>query len=208
MNIEKYFKENKRSIQFLNTATDDYIGARCCLLNGLITSGYVLSQQAIEKLLRSFIFLISRHEKLRRDHDLLLLMDTLQRVSKIDLSRYANLFNVLTKAYPFLRYPENPKNPHILKSGITSLSTAVIDEVDDLFIFLYMQIPLPDKVKCGVSLLSLLLLSKQSSSIEWFIRSNEAYKNNINYFSKTFEWWQLDEEERKRRPQITILSMG
>lgn len=208
MNIDEYFKEKKISIQFLNTATDDYIGARCCLLNGLITSGYVLSEQAIEKLLKSFILLLSPNEKLSRKHILTPLMETLQEVSKIDLSRYANLFNVLTKAYPFLRYPTDPKNPHILESGITSLSTAVIDEVDDLFIFLYMRIPLPDKVKCRVSLLSLLLISRHNPSIEWFIQFNEAYKNNINYFSKTFEWWQLNEEERKSRPQITILSMG
>lgn len=83
MEIEEYFKERKSALQFLYTATDDYIGARCSFLNGLITPGYVLSQQAIEKLLKSFIALLLPNERFPRNkkypsHDLAPLVDTLQ----------------------------------------------------------------------------------------------------------------------------------
>jgi hypothetical protein len=210
--METYIKQHKKALQFLYTATDEYIGARCSLINGLITPGYVLSQQAIEKIIKSFILVLLPNEdflkekKYRPLHDLTPLLATLQATTPIDLSPFNNLCFQLSKAYPFLRYPENP---HIVDSGIYSLSTAIIDQVDEMFLFIHEHMPIPGKVRSRIGPLSIMLSSTTSSAREWFIRSNQAYIKRMNYFNQPYTWWELDDEERKNHPPtINLLSVN
>jgi len=199
--------ESERKALLLNhTATYDYLGARCCLLNGLIDPGYILSQQALEKMLKCYILVHNPGESFKKNsryplHDLNSLLQRLQDFSQLQFAKYDNLCFTLTKAYHSLRYPDNP---HITTYGINTLSTKVIDEVDEMFIDLFVQLPVEDKTKCRIGLLGLILISNNARGIELFVKANKAYLSRINFFGKTLNWWEMSNAEREKHTNIEI----
>jgi hypothetical protein len=58
--VDKYSPANQYAMM-IYVATSDYTAARCCILNTLFP-GFMLASEAIEKLLKAFIFLESGGE--------------------------------------------------------------------------------------------------------------------------------------------------
>lgn len=204
--MNEFYKNNKKVLQLIQIFTEDYLGARCCLLNGLLNPGYILAEQAIEKELKSLILILSPKESFKKNklypyHDCSALLKRLQNITKLNLVPYENLVFVLSNTYHSLRYPDND---HLTTSGIYSLSTKLIDDLDEMFIELFVQLPIPDDIKCLIGIQSILKIKKYETELELLIKANKAYSKRLDYFSRTIEWWEMSAEERNKIPQIAI----
>ncbi|MBC6491283.1 HEPN domain-containing protein [Flavihumibacter stibioxidans] len=189
--IDSFFARNKPAMQFVQTASDDYVGARVCFTNALINQGYVFSQQAVEKLLKAYILLLKPEEKVHHrrhypSHDLNYLLEKLHEFSKLDTSQYKELCAVLTATYPYFRYPSAD---YLMKLPYRKFSTALIHDVDSMFIELYIRLPLPDPVKVRCGILGYLKISRWAKAVGHVITGNRAYEKYINYFAHPLEWY-------------------
>ena len=63
--VNQFASENLKAMKFLNIATQDYIAARCCLINGLF-SGLVLSAQAVEKYSKAYNLFLTPSKNTRK----------------------------------------------------------------------------------------------------------------------------------------------
>lgn len=202
--VLEYGKRNQNALDLLFAATDDYLGARVCFLNGLIKQGYIFSQQAIEKILKSYILLVKPDEKVFKNkdypnHDLNILLIKASVITNTNFTNYVNLCKTLTGTFSVFRYPSNEKYRDL---SIKNISTELVHEVDEMFITLFINLSLPDIVKCRTGILSYLKVSKYEPYVTIIIRDNKAYLKNLDYFSKPLSWWQTNAD--KRPPDTTI----
>lgn len=186
----EFARKNVRAIYFIQNATEDYLAARILFLNGLNQPGYISSEQAIEKLLKSYIALLSHDEDFRgkkyRLHELEILLEKLASLGVDDLDSFKYYCFILSKVYTCMRYP---KKKFIADYKISKLSTESIHELDEMFISLFIRLPIPDKNKCRLSILGDLLITKNQLRIKHFITANKAYFKNIHFFCHPLEWW-------------------
>jgi HEPN domain-containing protein len=207
--VIEYAGNNKNAILFLQNATEDYLGARVSFLNGLIQPGYISAQQAIEKILKCYVLLLSPNENLRDKmkyptHDLQSLLKGLSKLTGESYDTFNEYCFILSKVYYCLRYPEKK---FINDFSINRLSTESIHELDELFLYLFVKLPMPDKNKCRLGLLSIMMIGNDQLLKQHFISNNIAYMKWINYFNKPFEWWQLSKEEQSAQPFVMIIGI-
>jgi hypothetical protein len=161
---------------FLEKATDDYIAFRCCILNNLF-SGFVFASQTIERILKSYMFLLKTIYNPRKSkHDLILLSKEIQSIQDCNLDKYTILFNTLNKHYND-RYPDNKDRPK-------SSSTEELDSIDDLvYNLLFEHIPLNDDTKYHNSFTSILF--------PLFLKKNYYEKKQLPKYESSFRFWFL-----------------
>ncbi|MEM5451526.1 HEPN domain-containing protein [Paraburkholderia guartelaensis] len=134
-NFEPHGRDRNASYFFKQSA-EDYAAARCCLLNGLFP-GFVMAEQAVEKLIKGFILFMdpSFKPKKSKGHDLASLITVLcSYYEHITLAQYERTIELLQSSYDG-RYPD---------SGSASLAhmTSQLHDVDDLYIYLLDQSPI------------------------------------------------------------------
>ena len=77
----KFSSDNHDAMLLIHQATDEYISARCLLLNGLFP-GLILAAQSVEKYIKGFILLVDRTKNLRSfSHNFNKLFDELKKIS-------------------------------------------------------------------------------------------------------------------------------
>ena len=204
--MDDFIKNNKAAIKMQHISKEDYIGARCCLQGGIITCGYILSAQALEKMLKSHILFYLPDEKFKSKkykpyHDLEILLSELKNISQFEVDQFQNLCFTLSKTYDGFRYPDNK---HITEFGIRSTSTSIIDEVDEMYIYLFQHLPIPNPLKCRIGILGTLKCTNNTYYKHWITVNNKAYLSRVNYFSKPLSWWDMNEGERMRHPTSEI----
>jgi hypothetical protein len=135
-------KANNKSTLFVRAAAEDYIAARCCLLNSLL-SGLVLAEQAIEKILKAYIYL----------------QDPSIRLVSAELHSIELLATRVTAMFPQLTWPVeqsflekltlyfNTKYPDAKSEHPRSRSTAELISLDILFIYLCVELPFNPDLK-------------------------------------------------------------
>lgn len=164
-------KNQYASMMFFN-ATDDYIAARCCILNGLF-SGFILACQSIEKILKSLIYLeTGKATNLKRQdkHNPFKLKEELQKAKDYKLDKFDALLKRLFDYYQ-RRYYDNKT------SGRGACCGPELDEIDKLWIYLVERMPIPDEVKCRSKFFTDLFdegLREWQCDYYWIIRSNKA----------------------------------
>jgi HEPN domain-containing protein len=121
---------------FFKQSAEDYAAARCCLLHGLFP-GFVMAEQAVEKLIKAFIFFTdpSFKPKRGRGHDLPSLVTVMcSQYGHVSLAPYEKTIELLQSSYD-RRYPDSETAPQ-------SRMTAQLRDVDDLYIYLLDQSPI------------------------------------------------------------------
>lgn len=186
-----YSRLHQRAMLLHKIATDDYVAARCCLFNGLLPQGYILAEQAMEKELKSLLLLISpkedfRNRKIYRQHNLNDLLNRLHELSTIDLNSFVDLGTTLTEAYELSRYPDNK-----LAKTITSwsMSSSIIDDVDEMYFYLLERSIMPVEVKFRSSV---YVLAFEESFInqktkEWALYKNVAFGVRSHDLQMTYQ---------------------
>jgi hypothetical protein len=162
---------SNRCTLFLVQAANDYVAARCCILHALF-SGFVLAQQALEKMFKSHIFLHDPHFRIPKEalHSIEALAKlaaafnlTLQK--HVDSSYLRKLSVYFDRKYP------DSKSP-IPKSS----STAELHDIDRLFISLCTEIALPPELKGRIGIYPWIgdPHARSRPWTQWLLRENAA----------------------------------
>jgi len=166
--VQNFARQNKQSMHFLMIATDDYAGARCCLSYGLL-AGLVLGAQATEKYLKAFVLFLDPSKNVRNlNHKI---SELAKQASKLkpsfSLTQYAQFITKLEQHYEG-RYPDNP-------DASKQRSSAEIDDLDQLIIFVNEQMPIPEEVKYRSAFYAMINSSPDPSMsipYEYWIKKN------------------------------------
>lgn len=143
-----FHRANEDAMTICNKGVSDYVASRCLLFNGQIAQGLTLASQAVEKVLKSQYVIRGGtkplYGKKGLGHDVPKIASELRNEPSIsfDLSRYDTLFNRLIVNYD-LRYPNNWDRRGLMN---WSQSTDEIHEMDELFLHLFDNFPVPREV--------------------------------------------------------------
>ncbi len=132
-----FTKKNKLARMMFSQAGEDYIAARCLMLEGLF-AGLVFGCQAIEKILKSILFIESDIKKCGL-HNPFELKEKIKEYSDYNLDKFDNFLKKLNIYYED-RYPDND-NPSLIKCSWE------LDQLDNLWFELINKLPIPDELK-------------------------------------------------------------
>ena len=139
---QDYARLNQYAVMMFTDAGSDYVAGRCCMLNGLFP-GLRLASEAVEKILKAFIFLATGHKSMTMGNDRHNPYLLKQELRKIHMDSKLDVFDgVLTKLHDHFqsRYYDNPTKSK-------DASTSELAQIDELFIYLVETLPMPDEVK-------------------------------------------------------------
>lgn len=157
---------------FYKQSAEDYGAARCCLINGLFP-GFVMAEQAVEKLIKGILLTADPSFKPKRGygHDLAFLCAKLQETYPgISLSVFEDTIKMLQSCYDG-RYPD---------SGTNSLAhtTAQLRSIDELYMYLDEQVPITGEMRLQIGALPLLYSAyvriTNIPACLWLLQGNEA----------------------------------
>jgi len=140
--VAEYARKNKYAMLMFHDAGSDYFACRCCILNGLHT-GFRLASEAVEKLLKAFIYLATgsktnvKRDGLHNPYVLKQELTTAHPDQKLD--GFDDLLKTLHDHYQS-RYFDNPTTGK-------GASSKELDQIDELFLYLAETLPMPDEVK-------------------------------------------------------------
>ena len=101
---------NRDAVEFVSLATDDYVGCRCLLLNGLLFPGFRLGAEAIVKYIKAFVLYKEPTHPVK---------DYLHNIKKVasvaanldpsfnPIQQFGDIIDRLELHY-YLRYPRDP----------------------------------------------------------------------------------------------------
>jgi HEPN domain-containing protein len=121
---------------FFKQSAEDYAAARCCLLNGLFP-GFVMAEQAVEKLIKGFTLFMDPGFKPKKGkgHDLPSLITVMcSHYAHVSLAPYEKTIELLQSSYDG-RYPDS-------ETKSLAHMTAQLNDVDELYIYLLDQSPI------------------------------------------------------------------
>ena len=194
-NMEKYKLSKKDVMSFCHknqyatmmfyNAGDDYIASRCCLLNGLLQPGLGLACQSIEKILKSFIYLeAATKTKLKGNnkHNPFKLKEELKKIKNYKLDKFDDLLKNLFDYYQE-RYYDN-------KTSVNGMSNSELDKIDELWVYLVENLPMPDEVKYRLKFFGDLFeegTRKYYLNYHWATISNKALTSNYSKWNNLYK---------------------
>ncbi|WP_310359756.1 HEPN domain-containing protein [Neobacillus drentensis] len=164
--VQEFERENKSIIFLLDQASEEYISARCLLINGFFP-GLVLAAQSVEKFLKSLILINDNNADLRGySHHIDRILDKVIRLYNFDLHRFRRDIKNLKKHYQN-RYPDNVKGTYVM-------STTEIKYIDDLVITLNRYLPFPEEIKYRNGLYNMICKESTRDFQKWATMHNDA----------------------------------
>ena len=178
---QKYCAKNTRTLMFLYDADQDYVAARCCILNGLFP-GFMLASQAIEKSLKALISLECGKIKIKFEdlHNPFKLKEILKKDTVLD--KYDGLLKKLSDHYK-ARYSDNK-----MDYKTNGASSEELVDLDDLWMFLKEKLPLPNEVKFRTKFFSDLFDESPYWNDKFWIREkNGSLSDKIQLWEKIYK---------------------
>lgn len=158
------------SMRFFN-ANQDYVAARCCILNGLF-AGFTLASQAIEKLLKAIIYL-ETGEEMKTWHNPYELKEKLKKIKDYDIDGFDLTLKKLYDHY-LSRYHED--NPRTHADGSSGASSEELVFIDELWFTLIEKLPMPDEAKYRMAFLAdLFEPNPYWLNRVWLTKNNSAF---------------------------------
>jgi HEPN domain-containing protein len=163
---------NSSATTLLHNAAHDYAAARCLLLNGLVSGGLMMGEQAIEKFLKAYILLKNPSKAVRQlQHSLKELLNEADQVSpSLGLSKYSAMMTRYEDYYRN-RYPDN-------RVKLSVMSSEEIFELDEFIISLNENLPMPFEAKYRTGLYALVTFSLHGRAVPpwktWLKHLNHA----------------------------------
>ncbi|WP_074406652.1 HEPN domain-containing protein [Aquimarina megaterium] len=184
--VNEFARNNITAMGMRHIASEDYLGCRCCFFNGLLSPGFVLAEQAIEKELKSILLLLNPSENVRKlgNHKIVPLLQKIENIKKLGLTKFEPLGNRLSNIYELSRYPDNKLNKEINHWTISGIE---IVEIDEFFFFLNEVSPLPDELKIRSGIYAYLSPKKKHTLNDWATMENKAYMARKESFEKRYE---------------------
>ena len=176
---QKYCIKNKYALMFLYNADQDYVAARCCILNGLFP-GFMLASQAVEKFLKALIVFEGKTTK--NIHDPFKLKECFKKVKDYDLDRYDSLLKKLSDHYK-ARYSDNK-----MDYKTNGASSEELVDIDNLWTSLKEKLPLPNEVKFRTLFFSDLFDESPYWKNKFWIREkNGSLSGRIQLWEKIYK---------------------
>ncbi|MDD7793729.1 hypothetical protein [Clostridium sp. 'White wine YQ'] len=137
--LKNYSDKNKYLLSTIPKATEDYISARCLIINGILNNGLILVKESIDKYLKAYIWI--NDEKFDPRGKSFSLEELVERAKKnrLDLSIYNGLIRKISEFYK-LRYTDN-----LFK--LQEYKPEDLYEIDSLIIYLNNSLNLPHEIK-------------------------------------------------------------
>ena len=168
--VRDYTRLHQPAMLLLGVATDDYAGARCCLLNGLF-SGFVLAAQAVEKIFKAIILFKDPCIKPRSfSHNLTELTNEVSgSCPNLNLVPHTQTIKNLEVHYSS-RYPDNPVQPR-------SQASDELVPIDTLIIYLNELLPMPIEARIRSGLFGWVCSSRERKGVVFPNEYWLKYKN-------------------------------
>jgi hypothetical protein len=183
--VAQYAHRNQYAMMMFMDAASDYFACRCCILNNLF-SGFRLASEAVEKLLKAFIFLQTGNKSTlkRRDrHNPYLLKEELKR-SRPDqtLDAYDDVLHRLYNHF-LSRYFDNAVSDR-------SASGGELPQIDELFFHLVESLPMPEEVKYRSAFFSHLCdqtARHHWKTYHWAMQDNHVLRSRIESIERKYQ---------------------
>jgi hypothetical protein len=181
----QYAGKNHYAMRMFMDAGFDYFACRCCILNAL-HSGFRLASEAVEKLLKAFIFLQTGTKstlKGRDRHNPYLLKEEL-KASRPDqkLDSYDDLLRKLYDHF-LSRYYDNPTTGK-------GASSEELPQIDELFLYLVETLPMPDEVKYRSAFFAEICdedSRRYWRNYYWAIERNEVLQRKMESIERSYQ---------------------
>ncbi len=162
-------------------AAQDYVAARCCLLNGIILPGYILAAQAVEKELKSIIMLVKpeSHQLKKYRHDLVRIIDDLNEIYNINLLIYKSFVETLSLVYKSRRYADDKA-----ENSVQYLSNDILADLDNMFLTFAEFNFLRYNLKYHNGVLAIMLSEKNHPIKFWALKENVFFEKNLARFKE------------------------
>jgi hypothetical protein len=201
----------KAATLWLYRAVEDYASARCLLLHGL-QGGFVLAQQAVEKLLKTYLTvahpgrsrfvgkgqLVPGHLPVNPSHDLIAHFNCAK-----DHFTFLSITSEQVKLLENLSYCFEGKYPDS-ETPLTSTTTAWVNDLDDLFVPLSLELPLDDSIRWRTGIYASawpIILANQADppSSQWIRAHNSAFQRAFPQIQQVV----LDGSAKTHAPKAT-----
>jgi hypothetical protein len=140
--VGEYARSNQYAMMMFASASEDYFASRCCILN-MLSSGFRLASEAVEKMLKAFIYLATGQKSTLRGNDrhnpYLLKQELTATHPDKTLDNFDTLLKKLHNHYQ-RRYFDNPTSGE-------GASSEELRQIDELFVYLAETMSMPDEVK-------------------------------------------------------------
>jgi HEPN domain-containing protein len=170
--VRAFASTHQPAMLLLSTATEDYAGARCCLINGPLV-GLVLAAQAVEKYLKAAILVKDPSRQPRSlSHRLPdIATEVTSLTPALNFGAYEPTIATLAQHYNS-RYPDNTNQSR-------SKGSDEIRPIDDLIVFINENLPFPLEVKLRSGMYSWVCSSRVRSGLAlpnevWIKKDNRA----------------------------------
>lgn len=173
--LVEFTRKNKLARMLFTQAGDDYIAARCLMLEGLF-AGLVFGCQAIEKILKSILYIESGIKKCSL-HNPFEIKEKIKKYKDYDLDRFDDFLNRLHIYYED-RYPDN-ENPSLMKCSWD------LDKLDILWFELIKKLPIPDELKYSNPFFQYLFKEELEQS-HLILRQNNALSKEISSMKERY----------------------
>lgn len=178
--VMKYCFQNQDALLMIHQAVEDYMSARCLLLNGFFP-GLVFSAQAVEKYLKGYLLLVNNKANTKKSwHKMMQIKNEIQSTKDFGLDKYNSLIERLEKHY-LTRYPDN-------KDASKFKSTGEILEIDEFIFHLNENLPIPVEVKYRTGLYARLFPINETpmclNDQHWIITNNIPLLKNLSFLQK------------------------
>lgn len=183
--LMKFSRLNQAAMLLMHRGTSDYVGCRCCLLNGVF-SGLELGAQAVEKHLKAMLLFAEPGSNARSfNHKLPLLVKAIHEKRIADLSGHLETIEKLQSHYQ-ARYPDNP-------GKATSASTGELQSIDSLMGDILEGMPVPEEVMLRSGVYVRAIASSEGTIVfpdeKWLLVNNSSLAAKVPFLvHRNNEW--------------------
>lgn len=185
--LTEFARVHQRSILLVMRGASDYVGARCCLLNGVL-SGLELGAQAVEKHLKAMLLFAVPETNVRAfNHKLPSLGKAVQEKGIANIMHCLPTIEKLQAHYQ-ARYPDNP-------GQTLSASTGELEELDAVMNHFLDVMPIPKEVSLRSGVYALVTASSFRNMItpdeQWLLECNPMLQARVPALvEQTRQWLQ------------------
>ncbi|MBL4930813.1 HEPN domain-containing protein [Clostridium paridis] len=177
--LKNYSDKNKYILSTIPKATEDYISARCLIINGILNNGLILVKEAIDKYLKAYIWINDENFDPRGKSFTLEELVESAKKNGLDLAIYTGLIRKISEFYK-LRYTDN-----LFK--LKEYKAEDLYEIDSLIIYLNNSLKLPPEIKFRILGIEHYISFDLANSIEipknhylkWLEENNKPVKGLI-----------------------------
>jgi len=181
--VQDYCVKNQYATMRFFDASKDYVAARCCTFNGLVSVGFILACQAVEKILKAFIYL-ENGEQMKQGHNPYKLKEKLKTLRDYKIDRYDTLLKKLYDHY-LARYYEDCRRH---EDGTSGACSDELMEIDKLWLELVRRLPIPDEVRYRSKFITDLFENNPYwNNRYWITTKNRALKKQISAMQKRYK---------------------